>query len=443
MSQQNPDLQVLGNLLQIEQDVWQAESESALEFIITNDSFRIFPYRQACLWRPGPGGAAHLRLVSGLADVSQDSPYRQWLHDLWRSLPQAELRVLQIDDVAPQLQDGWREWQAGYALWLPLTNAKGQVQGGLWLSCERAPHDAELALLQRLAQLYGHALWAWRQAPSWWRRALSGISRRRRISALVLLAIACLPLRLSALAPAEITGRDALVIAAPSDGVLAQFFITPNQVVAPQAPLFALDDTNVRNRQQVAQKARAVAEADYLRATQKSFSDLASKAELASLKARLDERSAELTFAEELAQRIQVQAPAGGVAVFSDPNDWLGKPVQTGERILLLADPNKVQVSIHLALEDALELAPDAEVKLYLNVQPLNTLHARLTQSSYEAVSGADGVVSYLLKAELAPGQPLPRIGWKGTAKVYGGYAPLIYHVLRKPLAAARRMLGI
>lgn len=207
--------------------------------------------------------------------------------------------------------------------------------------------------------------------------------------------------------------------------------------------LFALEDTGARNRNEVAAKSQAVAAAEYLRATQKSFSDGASKADLSSLNAKLEEKSAEAQYVKDMLDRIQVRAPEAGIAVFSDQNDWLGKPVQTGERIILLADPARVQIAIRLPVDDALSLDPGAIVKLYLNVAPLGTVAGVLTQSSYEPTLTQDGVVAYYLKADLAAGEPVQRIGLKGTAKLYGGWAPLIYHVLRKPLAVVRRTLGV
>lgn len=448
MSQAAPDLQMLANLLQIEQDLRQADSLSAVEFIAVNDSWRIAPYRQACLWRLDAQQRPRLRLVSGLADVGGDSPFRQWLEEVWLHLAKDDpglqkIHALRRPDLPVHLQPGWMEWMAEYVLCLPLPAPSGGAQAGLWLSFEQEPGEAEMALLQRLALAYGHAMWAWRAMPGWWRQTWAKVRRRHKLVALALLLVCCIPMRLSALAPAEIIGRDAKLIAAPADGVVAQFFVTPNAQVKTGMPLFALDDTSARNRLEVANKARAVAEADYLRATQKSFSDMASKSELASLKAKLEERSAELQFTRDLLARIQVHAPENGVVVFSDPNDWLGRPVQTGERIMSLADPARVQVMIHLPVDDILKLEDDAQVKLYLNVDPLHALHAHLVQASYEPVAGSDGVVAYQLRADLESGQSLPRIGWKGTAKVYGQWAPLIYHVLRKPLAAVRRSLGV
>lgn len=447
MSESPINLQSIGTLLQIELDIRQAVSESAVEFIAVNDSWRLLPYRQAVLWRHDAAGSATLKLVSGLADLPVDSPYRQWMNEALRqlapSLQPGKARRITRDDLPTAMQAGWDEWMACCALLLCLPTPAGGSVGGLWLSLEQDVGEAETALVERLAGAYGQALWAWRtQAPAW-RTTLARLRRRPKWLWLAALLVAVIPMRLTVLAPAEIIGKDAKLIAAPQDGVVARFFVKPNQTVAAGELLFALEDTGARNRNEVAAKSQAVAAAEYLRATQKSFNDGASKADLSSLNAKLEEKSAEAQYVKDMLERIQVRAPEAGIAVFSDQNDWLGKPVQTGERIILLADPARVQIAIRLPVDDALSLEPGAAVKLYLNVAPLDTVAGVLTQSSYEPALTSDGVVAYYLKADLAPGEPVQRIGLKGTAKLYGGWAPLIYHVLRKPLAVVRRTLGV
>ena len=255
--------------------------------------------------------------------------------------------------------------------------------------------------------------------------------------------VAIIPMRLTVIAPAEIVGRNATLIAAPQDGVIVRFFVEPNQMVAMGAPLFALEDASARRRTDVATEARAVAAAEYVQATQKSSNDSANRAELAALKARLDEKTAQAQYLKETLGRMQVNAPAAGIAVFSDENDWLGKPVHAGDCIILLADPAKVQIAIRVPVNEALHLAPGADVKLYLNVAPLRGMAGVLTQSSDEPTSTSDGVLAYSLKADLASGEPVQRIGLKGRAKLYSGWAPVIYHLLREPLAVVRLALGL
>ena len=81
------------------------------------------------------------------------------------------------------------------------------------------------------------------------------------LTGLILLAF-CLPLRLSVLAPMEIIPRDPIVIAAPMDGIIKEFMVTPNQPVTKGQPLFALDDIRLRNEYDISLKTLAVSRAD-------------------------------------------------------------------------------------------------------------------------------------------------------------------------------------
>ena len=115
--------------------------------------------------------------------------------------------------------------------------------------------------------------------------------------------------------------------------------------------------------------------------------------------------------------------------------------MQTGERVMTIADPQRVGLTIYLAPSDALALEAGAPVKMYLNTAPLAALPASITQTSYEVTRSPEGPLAYVLKADLRGGEA--RIGLKGTAKLFGSPAPLAYHVLRRPLAQVRATMGI
>ena len=440
-------METLASILQIEQDVRQAQSEHGVEFIAANDTWRILPYRQAALWRNDPMGKPHVRTVSGLADLEGDSPYRQWLENSIRhvaaTLQPGKPILLRKEDFPDEIRDGWPEWMQEVVVAVSLPSPDGSSPGGLWIAPDQAPGEAGFALLERLSWAYGQGLWAWRPAhPAWagWRRQI--MQRPRRIWAGIAV-LALVPMRLTVLAPAEITGKDALLIGSPTDGVVEKFFVKPNQAVKAGHPIFALEDTIVRNRNEVAIQSLAVAQADYFKESQESFSNNTSKAELPIYGAKFKEKAAEEEYSADLLKRLIVKAPQEGIVVFSDPNDWLGRPVQTGERIVQLADPRKVEISISLPVDDALDLKPGSGVKLYLNTSPFSPLSGKLTQYSYQPAPVPEGFIAYRLKADLDGDAPVPRIGLKGSAKLYGSWRPLIYIVLRKPLSILRRTIGI
>jgi hypothetical protein len=161
-----------------------------------------------------------------------------------------------------------------------------------------------------------------------------------------------------------------------------------------------------------------------------------------SRRCRAASSSAEVAYVSSLLDRLSVKADRAGIAVFEDRNDWTGRPVTIGERILTIADPNQAELEIRLSVPDAITLEPGAPVAFFLNVAPERSIGAVLRYASYEATPSPDGVLSYRLKASFAAGQAPPRIGLKGTAKIYGHRVSLFYFLMRRPLAAVRQVLG-
>ena len=160
------------------------------------------------------------------------------------------------------------------------------------------------------------------------------------------------------------------------------------------------------------------------------------------LEAQVEEKKADVEYNRALLDRIQVRAEQAGIIIFTDSNDWLGRPLATGEKVMTLANPEKTEVEAWVPVADAISLDKDAEVRIFLNTDPVNPLDATLYQASYEAELTPEGVLAFRIKASFnAEGRP--RVGLKGTAKIYGEKVSLFYYLMRRPLAAARQFLGL
>jgi hypothetical protein len=440
-------------LAQLHDRALAARSLPELCFIAVNETWQLMPHRQAVLWRINSRDRPRLRTVSGLAQLAEDSPNTVWLRRLGRHLHRRDPTgragpvFVAAGDLPRDLAEHWGEFMPALAYVLPLPAPRGgRKLAILALALEEAPTELQQELLQRAVATLGHA-WA----------GLAGQSGKaprrggwRRWAPWLAAALACLclllPVRLSVLAPAEVIALDAVAVTAPMDGVVKSFAVRPNQEVARDALLFTLDDTTLRNRREVAGKQLQVARADAHAAAQKAFASETSRGELAALNGRVAAREAEVAWLDEQVERIEVRAPAHGVVVFGDVNDWIGKPLVTGERVALLADPQDAGVLIWLPVADAIDIEPGAEVRLFLQVAPLEPLVARLSETSYQSVMAPDGVASYRLRARFessgAGQRQLARIGLKGTAKIYGGKAPLGYYLFRRPLTSLREWTG-
>jgi multidrug resistance efflux pump len=349
-----------------------------------------------------------------------------------------QARVIAPDLLSESIQADWQSLSAAQVFWLPLIDHQGEIFGGLWLARDVPWNPAEQVLLSQLGDTYSHA-WLALQPRKPWRLRWT---RKRQVALVAVLLLGLLiPVRQSVLAPAEVVPLGGRVVAAPLDGVIAEFLVKPNQTVKTGDLLLRFESTTLKAQADVAERALGVAEAELKANSQRSFADAESSSKIDLLAARVEQKRAERDYARELLKRSEVRAERDGIAVFADAERWTGKPVQTGERLMELADPNQAELRIELAVGDAIALEPGAQVALFLDSDPLQRYQARLERSAYEAQPTAGGQLAYRLDATF-DGAP-PRIGLRGTAKVFGDRAPLALYLLRRPLAGLRQSVGL
>ena len=439
----------LGSLVQLGKRARSAATLEELGFIAVNETHALVPYRQAALWRRDAKGAGGILALSGAPAIERDAPFALWLERVLAAIDRndagAPARAVGTADLPKELGEEWADWLPPRGLWLPIPGRDGAPMGALFLARDPPWQDSEGRLLVELADIYGHA-WAGLRGASRrsWRALLPLLRDRRKQAAIAvaLFALLWLPVTQSALAPAEVVPLEPAVVRAPIDGVVDQVVVQPNQDVKADQLLLTLDPTTVQNRLEVARKALEVAEAESRQAAQQSLFDDKSRSQLAALQGRLEQRRAEVAYVGSLLDRLSVKADRPGIAVFEDRNDWTGRPVTIGERILTIADPDHAELEIRLSVPDAITLEPGAPVAFFLNVAPERSISAVLRYASYEATLSPDGVLSYRLKARFGDGQAPPRIGLKGTAKIYGQRVSLFYFLMRRPLAALRQLVG-
>lgn len=435
---------VLAALLHIEQRAQASATIAALGFVIANETLALADYRQALVFNVKADGRFRLMTASGLASVTENSPFVVWLTRFSRTFPtSAGCHRLQFPAAPDEFSEGWEEWLPDHLLIAPLHGPGSQLLGAVVYAREASWEDSEIAVLERLHATYGYCFAAIAA-----RRKLTiftGLRQRRvpLVLALAALLALLLPVRLSALASAEVIALNAMAVAAPLDGVVGTVHVSPNAPVKVGDALFSLDATSLNSRKEVAQKALLIARADELAAQQRAFDDVKSKGQLAGAVGQVREKESELAAIDEMLKRVVVRAERDGVAVFADPNDWLGKPVQTGERVMQIADPGDAGVLVWLPVADALNLEKGAPIRLFLHTKPLSPVDARLLQTSYQAVISPDGISVYRLRGQFSDGEIKPRIGLRGTARISGDWSILGYYLLRRPIAALREWTGL
>lgn len=447
-------------LLELGHRARQARSVQELEFLLVNDSRLLVPYRQAVWWRSTQGVVA----LSGVVQPDRNTPYAQWVTQLCQHLASSDVtpagaRAVTAADLPPPLAAQWPQWLPACAVWLPLkrfveeSGEIGDGPAGLLMAGPEVVTADRLPLLSEWGSVWTHAWQALQRDRAWtpkqWMQRLRVQQAQRAWwrkpavwAAAAVVAVAAWPVHLTVLAPGELVAAQPAVLRAPLDGVVEHIHVQPNEMVKQGQVLFSLDGAQIASRLEVSEQALQTAEAEYRQYAQLALGDMRSKSQLAALAGKIGERRAEQAFLADQRQRAQVLAPQDGMVLFDAPSEWIGKPVQTGERVMRIAQPDAVEVEAWLPLGDAIPLAQGAPVLLYLAADPLTSVQARIRYVAYDAVARPDGSFAYRVRAEVSHTDKA-RIGLKGTAKLQGERVSLVYWILRKPWASLRQMVAL
>ena len=404
----------LETLVAIEGEALGAKDSLSLKHIAVNRP-RSLVKTGHIIWVTRRGTDIKLEAISSQASLDKTTPFAQWMTAQLKS----RLKLSGLDSAAQwQLQTQ----RGGDVFDYPFTSAyyapfaPDPTSGGLLFTRGTVFKDEEMPLIKRMAQIFGVASMAMGRK----KRARMSVKKSSVFLGICagLALIALIPVPMTTLAPAEIVADSPYMITAPMDGVIESILIPPNAVVAQGAPL-----------------ARFVA----------SFIDDAAKREIAIARAEASLAAARQDYAQDRLSETTLSTPHKGLAIYSDPADWAGRPVTTGETIIQIADPARVLLRIDAPLSSGETLRSGARLKVFLDSDPLNPIEATLTTASYYAQSTSQDNMAYEAfgRLEVSADRSLPRIGTRGVAKLYGETAPLGYWLLRRPLTIARQFLGI
>ena len=153
---------------------------------------------------------------------------------------------------------------------------------------------------------------------------------------------------------------------------------------------------------------------------------------------------AEKALADERLTRAQIVAQTSGLIILDDSEDWAGRPVSIGERILEIADPEQVEYRVALAVDDLIVMQGDERMRVFLDSDPLKVRPAIVSRASFHALEQPDGSLAYEVFAQ-DDGEPdaLLRICARGSAQILGEEASLGFVIFRRPISWLRQTFGV
>ncbi|MBI4617121.1 MAG: HlyD family efflux transporter periplasmic adaptor subunit [Planctomycetes bacterium] len=438
--------QALATLHRLTVSAMRSPTRQALLFRVLNDTIQLLRYERASFWL-FQRGRPFLLGVSGQVEVKRGSDLEVAWTNLVRAIgPGPDPRPLPAPVEGPAVKD-WRTVDLGRtefrALWVPLPVQRG-AGVGLWLDRTGADWtEAEMRVLQALASGL---------AAAWDKLGGAGrMPRRRRVGALLLIGVLLagaahvlfqreVPLRV--VAPCRVTPLDPYLVTAPLGEVIEEVIVEPGQRVETGEPLFRYDPRARVEELEVARRQVAILTSQVDRARVLAARGEANAGDLETLENRLAQEKARLALAEDAVARLVVRAPVAGVVQMGSPHEWRGKPVQIGERVLVLVDPEQTQVRIWLPVADNVPGLDERDVEVHLHAAPRDTLTARIVYLANDTSESPEGVSSYVADAAWIDGGDPPALGLSGTAVLFGREVTVAEWIFRKPLVRVRAFLG-
>lgn len=315
------------------------------------------------------------------------------------------------------------------------------VVGGVLLARDKPLGDMERAVLEDACDALAEKMIFFRGRRGLFKSSGGGFFRLKYLLLIAAIVFCLWPVRFSVTTYAEVVAQDSKVVTIPFDSLIQDVHVNPNEPIAEGDVLFSLDNTRLKNEYVLSQQFLDTARARLAKTEREVFSDPAKIPELNILKEELKLKAVKLNYAKERLDLSDVKADMDGIALFSDKNDLIGRPVRAGDVIMTIARPEDVELLVRIPVESMINLDWDADVRFFLNSAPLKSLGASLYNVSYKPSADPDGLMSYKARAKITDLDQIERIGLTGTAKLYGGRTVMIVNLLRRPFIAVRNLL--
>jgi len=426
---------------------FSAKTFDAFKFIILNDTVYVVRYDRAVLWDLTKGKPAVIG-ISSQSKVNKDAEIIQKWQEFIQAIPDISKAQQITSELFKQYRDKWNELQKqtkSSVLWLPIIVGDKPV-AGLWLEkweAENEQMSAEVVALLCEFLMKGYAA-AWEKFTQKLTLKKLGIDKYKMLLVILvaMLLLFIIPVPLRVVAQCEVIPKDPVLITAPLDGIIEQVVVHPGDQIKKGDVVFEYDKRAPLHDLKVAQKEVQIIQAEINRATAMGLADSKSLAELGVLKLKLEKEQVQLDLARYYASRLTMTSPADGVVTLDNPEEWRGKPVKIGEKVMMIGDPNKTKIRIWLPEDDNIALRQDKPITIFLNVDPEKKREAFLEYIANESTVNEKNITSFIAEANWVGTPRDVKLGLKGTAVLYGPQVSLFYYIMRKPWATLRHATG-
>lgn len=432
-----------------EERLRQAKSLQELQYIIVNMMNHTIPYLQAILINQ-IGNKFIIKNISNVSDIDKNSAAINWLSQDFMpkffANVKNEIKCLTMEEINEEIIPPWSQSKSVVCIPLKLSLGSKNSRWMLlfWLD-KNLPKEYN-ALLPVIQNTIGY---------SWEKTVFNSLRKKskqhhsskiRRISLylipLIIIVLMLIPIHQSTFADAEIVPKNPKVITSSIQGVIKSINVLPNQAVNAGDELFSLDKITIINKLSESQQALKIAEKKYLKAYHHAHLDQESREELNILERMINAEKIKVKYYQELLSRTIIKSPVQGIVLYSDPKFWLGRPVEIGERVMLLANPKSKEVNFWISSNDMINIKQSLQGKFFPNEDPTHTMVTKIKYINPIAEIRPDGTLGYFGIANINNDKNVS-IGEKGIIKLYGKKVTVFMYIFRRPIRYVRQFLGM
>ena len=439
-------LEILQALVQVSAEITSTLRLDRLLQIIANGPQNVLPYER-CSIALDYRGTLQLKAVSGMASIPLGDAQVDRLVELIRWLsPQTGKLHLRCDEGADLAAEVARHFEfTGYgALYaLPLADDQGRV--GMLLYEGSDPNFLSLPHVEMIKILAGQATVAIRNALLYRevplisllepllqkKQALLRSSRSLKMvfagsAAAVLLFLLLCPLPMRVGGSVVVAAQHLVTIAAPVDGNVVAVFAREGQSVGAGELLGAMNDWQWRSDV-------TTADARYRAAEMAMGASLArGSVQAGAERAQIEFLRSEAGRARTRVDSAQLRSPIAGIVATPMLQNLAGRHLVAGDTFAQVLDLSNAVVNIAVTQGDVSLVQAGQSASVKLDSYPQRSWHGAVVVVSPQAEADSSDR-TFAARLSLPNGDATLRAGMTGRAKIFVGYRPAGYVLLRGP----------
>ncbi|HSY12163.1 MAG TPA: efflux RND transporter periplasmic adaptor subunit [Verrucomicrobiae bacterium] len=447
-------VEILQTLVHVSGEITSTLNLERVLRAVVNGPGAVIPYERAAIALE-QRGRLQLKAISGTEQINPDDPEVSRLRAIlqWASLLDEEILVTQREDEINADREETREkfrhyfaesgMRAFYVV--PLSDEEGRLGVVSFESSD--PDFLGEVHFEMIKVIAGQATVALRNASLYQEVPFIGVlepliqkknkfkalpaSQRAAILALIATAaifLAAVPIPMRVDGSAVVAAATTAQVEPEVDGVVRRVYVHEGDHVARGAVLADLDDWDYR-------ASLSEAQAKYQSAMSQANRALASNdgAEAGIRQVQAQYWAGEVQRTQQELDKTHLRAPISGWITTPHVEDMTGRKLSSGDGFAEVQDSSAASIDVAVDEADLSLLRAGDRAAIKLEGYPTNTFHGTVTVVSPESHLVQDERVFYA-RVALANANGLLRPGMQGEGKIFAGWRPIGFVLLRRPV---------